>query len=64
MGPGPVHARLANDLRAADARHRRERPIEDQPAEPLSERQLQARLRALAGRPAERRRPANAGARR
>jgi hypothetical protein len=63
LGPGPVHARLAAELRAADAHHRRDRPVEDAAAPPLTERQLRARLRELAGATPERQLPANAGAR-
>jgi len=63
VGPGPVHARLASELRAADLRHRRDRPVEDSAAGPLTERQLRARWRDLNGSPPERRLPANAGAR-
>jgi hypothetical protein len=63
VGPGPVHARLAAELRAADIRHRRTRPIEESAAGPLTERQLRARWRDLDGSPPERRLPANAGAR-
>ncbi|HSW43783.1 MAG TPA: hypothetical protein VLM76_14895 [Patescibacteria group bacterium] len=63
MGPGPVHGRLAAEVRAADARHRRVRPIEAAAAGPLTERQLRARWRELSGSPPERRLPANAGAR-
>jgi hypothetical protein len=63
VGPGPVHGRLAAELRAADIRHRRTRPIEESAAGPLTERQLRARWRELDGSPPERRLPANAGAR-
>jgi hypothetical protein len=63
LGPGPVHGRLAAELRADDARHRRDRPVEDSAAPPLTDRQLRARLRELAGVPSERQLPPNAGAR-
>jgi hypothetical protein len=63
LGPGPVHGRLAHELRAADARHRRERPVEDAAAGPLTERQLRARWRELNGAVLERQLPANAGPR-
>jgi hypothetical protein len=61
MGPGPVHGRLAAELRAADTRHRRERPVEDAASGPLTERQLRARWHELDGSAPERQRPANAG---
>jgi hypothetical protein len=61
IGPGPVHGRFAAELRAADLRHRRTRPVEAEPAGPQTERQLRARLRELAGIAPERRLPANAG---
>ncbi len=61
LGPGPVHGRLAGELRAADARHRRMRPVEDAAAGPLTERQLRARWRELNGSIPERQLPANAG---
>lgn len=60
LGSGPVHGRLAGQLRADDIRHRRTRPVEDAPAPALTDRQLRARLLALAGEEPERRRPANA----
>ncbi len=63
VGPGPVHGRLAAEVRAADARHRRTRPVEEAPAGPFTERQLRARWRELDGSPPERQLPANAGAR-
>jgi len=63
VGPGPVHGRLAAEVRAADIRHRRDRPIEEAAAGPLTERQLRARWRELNGSPPERRLPANAGPR-
>jgi hypothetical protein len=63
VGPGPVHGRMAAELRAVDVRHRRTRPIETAAAGPLTERQLRARWRELDGSPPERRLPANAGAR-
>jgi hypothetical protein len=63
VGPGPVHGRLASELRAADLRHNRTRPIETAASGPLTERQLRARWRELNGSPPERRLPANAAAR-
>ncbi len=61
LGPGTVHGRFAAELRADDLRHRRDRPVEDAPAGPLTERQLKARWRELSGAAPERQRPANAG---
>ncbi len=61
IGPGPVHGRLAQELRVADTRHRRMRPVEDSAAGPLTERQLRARWRGLNGTSPERQLPANAG---
>jgi len=58
LGPGPFHARFAARLRADDLHHRRDRPVEDAPSGPLTERQLQARWRELSGVAAERRLPA------
>jgi hypothetical protein len=63
LGPGPVHARFAAELRAADLRHRRDRPVEEAASAHLTERQLRARLRELSGSAPERRLPANAGQR-
>ncbi len=60
LGPGPVHARFAAQLRADDLRHRRTRPVEDAPAPPLTDRQLRARLLEAAGAAPERRLPPNA----
>jgi hypothetical protein len=57
LGPGSVRDRLADDLRAADARARRARPIESMPAGRMTDRQLQAWLRLSAGIAPERRRP-------
>jgi hypothetical protein len=59
LGPGPVHARLAAQLRADDLHHRRDRPIEDAPSPRLTDRQLRARVLELAGDAPERRLPAN-----
>ena len=55
IGPGPVRERLAGEIRATDLRARRTRSIESRPAGRLTERQLQARLRAVAGTAPERR---------
>lgn len=60
IGPGPLHGRFAAELRSDDARHRRDRPVEDAPAEPLTERQLRARWRQLSGLVTERQLPAAA----
>lgn len=49
VGPGTVHERLAALLRAEDAAQHRERPVAIGAAPPLSERQILARLRSLAG---------------
>ena len=57
LGPGSVRDRLADELRAADARARRARPIESRPAGRMTDRQLQAWLRLSAGIAPERRRP-------
>jgi hypothetical protein len=56
MGPGTVHMRLAALLREDDATQHRERPLTSTPAPPLTERQILARLRNLAGRQLRRRR--------
>ncbi len=63
IGPGQVHGRLAHELRAADARHRRLRSVDEAAAGPLTERQLRARWRELNGSAPERQLPANAGTR-
>jgi len=63
LGPGTVRGRLAGELRASDARHRRSRPVEDAATGPLTERQLRARWRELNGTTPERQLPANAGSR-
>lgn len=49
IGPGQVRDRLERELRAADARQHRTREIATAPATRLTERQLVARLRILAG---------------
>jgi hypothetical protein len=63
IGPGTLRTRFSGDLRMADARHRRIRPVEDAPAGPLTERQLRARWRELNGLSPERQMPANANPR-
>ena len=55
MGPGAVRERLAGEIRATDLRARRTRPVESRPAGRLTERQLQAQLRVVAGAAPERR---------
>jgi hypothetical protein len=55
MGPGPVRERLAGEIRATDLRTRRTRSIESHPTGRLTERQLQAQLRIVAGTAPERR---------
>jgi hypothetical protein len=49
VGPGTVHERLATLLRDDDATQHRERPVAVAAAPVLTERQLLARLRRLAG---------------
>jgi len=54
IGPGPVHQRLAREVRALDARHGNARSVAVESAERLTPRQLLARLReATATRPPE-----------
>lgn len=48
-GPGPVRDELARLLRAADRHAGRDRCVETSASAPLTDRQLVARLRALAG---------------
>ncbi len=60
IGPGPVHEHLAEALRAEDRHHRRLRPVETEPAGALTEPQLVAMLRRLAGAPPVRRLPPSA----
>lgn len=55
LGPGTVHERLAELIRAQDARQERTRMVGGEASEPRTERQLVARLRGLAGAPARRR---------
>ena len=55
MGPGPVRERLAGEIRATDLRARRTRSSESHPTGRLTERQLQAQLRIIAGTAPERR---------
>ncbi|HSM15246.1 MAG TPA: hypothetical protein VLA66_14350 [Thermoanaerobaculia bacterium] len=45
IGPGPVHERLAREVKARDARHGNARSVTVESAERLTPRQLQARLR-------------------
>ncbi len=60
VGPGQLHERLAAEVRIADARHGRDRPVEVASSAPRTERQLVAWLRDLAGAPPERRRATSA----
>jgi len=60
IGPGPVREHLAEALRADDRHHGRLRPVETEPAGALTEPQLIAMLRRLAGAPPVRRLPASA----
>lgn len=55
-GPGPVKDELARMLRVEDRHHGRERCVETSASAPLTDRQLVARLRELAGAPSPRRR--------
>lgn len=55
IGPGTVHERLADRLHVLDVRHGGHRSVEREASEPLTERQLIARLRTLAGSPKPRR---------
>jgi hypothetical protein len=57
LGSGPVHGRLAAQLRADDLRHRRSRSVEDAAATALTDRQLRARLLERIGDPPMRRLP-------
>lgn len=58
MGPGQTHERLAELVVTDDREHGRERDIKSSPAGLLSDRQLTARARELAGDPPRRRRVA------
>jgi hypothetical protein len=49
VGPGMVRERLERSLRADDRRHGRQRHIHAAPAERLTEQELVAHVRALAG---------------
>lgn len=62
-GPGHVHERLAAEVRGADGRHGRDRPVEVASSGPRTERQLVAWLRELAGAAPERRRASSAAPR-
>ena len=55
VGDGEVVGHFADQVRADDAKHGRERRIEVVESGPLTERQLVARTRAFAGHPAVRR---------
>jgi hypothetical protein len=60
IGPGTVREQLAEALRVGDRRHGRLRPVDTEPAGALTEPQLVAMLRRLAGVPPVRRLPASA----
>jgi hypothetical protein len=49
VGPGPVRERLERSLRTDDRRHDRRRQVRSASAERLTERELVAHVRALAG---------------
>jgi hypothetical protein len=53
VGDGKVVEHFANQVRADDANQRSERRIEVEKSGPLTERQLLARIRTLAGSPAK-----------
>lgn len=55
VGPGVVRQRLGRVLRAEDRRLGRARAVESRAAAPMTERQLVANIRKLAGDPAPRR---------
>lgn len=55
LGPGPVHERLAREVRTSDARHRIERDVRCEVAPRMSPRQLIARLRVASGEQPRRR---------
>ena len=57
VGDGEVVGHLADDIRADDANHGRERRIQVEKSGPITEPQLLARLRTFAGSPAKRHRP-------
>src|SRR3989304_857719 len=54
VGQGPVHERLADLVAEQDARHGRSREVTARPAKVLTEAQLIARVREIAGDPAPR----------
>ena len=62
VGDGEVVGHFADEVRAVDSKHGRERRIRVAESGPLTDRQLVARIRAFAGHPAVRRR-VGAGAR-
>jgi hypothetical protein len=55
LGPGELGEMLGARLRTADRRAHRQRPVDVKASGPLTERQLVARLRVLAGAPPKRR---------
>lgn len=61
VGPGTVRERLERDLRAEDRRLGRRRSVHGAPADRLTEQELVARVRTLAGDPPKRRRVPDTG---
>ena len=49
IGPGPVRDHLERSILDGDAHHHRSRSVTSEPSRRLTDRQLQARIRALAG---------------
>lgn len=56
VGPGPLREDFAHDVVDDDRRHRRTRSVESAPSPPLTDRQLIAMVRRLAGDEPRRRR--------
>jgi hypothetical protein len=54
VGDGEVVEHFADHIRTDDANHGRERRIEVEKSDPITERQLLARIRTFAGSPAKR----------
>jgi hypothetical protein len=61
LGPGTMRQRLATFLREADTRHGRVRTVRTAAAQRMTDPELGARARELAGEPARRQRPPAAG---